>query len=90
MPKLTDPFDTQSRYTREDMEDIIEYARQRCVRVIFEFDVPGHADSWCKGYPKACPSPKCLTPLSPLPEADTWQVLEKLMDEVENPIAADK
>lgn len=29
-----------------------------------EFDMPGHAQSWCTGYPEMCPSPTCLTPLN--------------------------
>jgi N-acetyl-beta-hexosaminidase len=28
-----------------------------------EFDMPGHAQSWCVGYPELCPSATCNTPL---------------------------
>lgn len=35
------------RYTQSEMRDVVEYARQRGVRVIPEIDVPGHMKSWC-------------------------------------------
>jgi hexosaminidase len=33
--------------------------------MMVEFDVPGHAQSWCDGHPEICPSPHCTTPLNP-------------------------
>jgi hexosaminidase len=33
------------------------------IHVMAEIDVPGHAESWGKGYPKLWPSPKCREPL---------------------------
>ncbi len=38
-------------YTQAEVRGILEYARDRGIRVIPEFDMPGHATAWFVGYP---------------------------------------
>jgi len=38
-------------YTQDQVRDIVRYAADRGIRVVPEFDMPGHTGSWLVGYP---------------------------------------
>jgi hexosaminidase len=44
-------------YTQAEVRDILAYARNRGIRVVPEFDMPGHATSWFVGYPQLATRP---------------------------------
>ncbi|XP_027184788.1 beta-hexosaminidase 1 [Coffea eugenioides] len=63
-PKLwKGAYSKWERYTVEDAQEIVSYAKMRGINVMAEVDVPGHAESWGKGYPDLWPSPSCTEPL---------------------------
>lgn len=45
-------FSDQERYTWSEMEQLVEYARLRGIRVMPEFDMPGHSSSWRNSHPE--------------------------------------
>ena len=81
-PRFWDSAYTQyERYTQADMREIVEYARQRGIRVIPEIDVPGHMKSWCTVYPEVCPSTDCPEPIDPSNE-NAFNLLDGFIGEM--------
>eukprot|EP01084_Bolivina_argentea_P194217 333193_1 len=78
-------YSMHERYVQNDIIEIVNYAKYLGIRIIAEFDVPGHATSWCIGYPFLCPTPSaanayCNSPMNPMNE--TWPLLSGFIGEM--------
>jgi hexosaminidase len=49
-PKLTGLGSNGQFYTQDQMREVVAYARARGIRVVPEFDIPGHTVSWMVAY----------------------------------------
>ncbi len=56
-PKLHQMGSDGFYFTQEQMREIIAYADERGIRVIAEFDMPGHVTSWLVGHPELATLP---------------------------------
>jgi hexosaminidase len=61
-------------YTQSEIRQVIEYARDRGIRVVPEFDMPAHATAWYAGYPQLASGK------GPYQIARQWGVLDPAMD----------
>ncbi len=56
-PKFQELSSDGLYYTQDEVRDVIEYARDRGIRVVPEFDMPGHTTSWFVAYPELASGP---------------------------------
>jgi hexosaminidase len=73
-PKLHEMGSGGLYYTQEEMRDLIAYARDRGIRVVPEFDMPGHSTAWFVGHPELASGK------GPYEIERTWGIFDPAMD----------
>lgn len=88
-PKLQGEGSDGRFYTQEEIRDFIAYAHDRGVRIMPEFEMPGHSRSMYVGYPELAsgPGPYKMEPGAPDAEMDptreeTYKFLDKFLEEM--------
>ena len=56
-PRLQGEGSDSLFYTQAQIREIVAYARDRGIRVVPEFDMPGHSTAWFVGYPRYASAP---------------------------------
>ncbi len=73
-PKLQEMGSDGDYYTQDQVREVIAYARDRGIRVIPEFDMPGHTTAWFVGYPELASGP------GPYQIERQWGIFDPAMD----------
>jgi hexosaminidase len=73
-PKLQEMGSDGLYYTQDEVRDLIAYAWDRGIRVVPEFDMPGHSTAWFVGYPQLASGP------GPYQIERKWGVFDPAMD----------
>ena len=82
-PKLHEMGSDGLYYTQAEIRDLIDYARDRGVRIMPEFDMPAHSLSWFVGYPELASTPGTykIDPAAPYTVMDpTREQMYKFLD----------
>ena len=73
-PKLQQEGSDGLFYTQDEIRGVVAYARDRGIRVVPEFDIPGHTTAWLVGYPELGTIP------GPYEIGRKWGVYENALD----------
>jgi hexosaminidase len=87
LPRLQEMGSDGMYYTQDEIRDFLAYAHDRGVRVIPEFDIPGHSRSWVIGYPDLASGPGPYTlesgdPIMDPTRESTYKFLDKFIAEM--------
>lgn len=73
-PELTAQGSCGEYYTQTEVEDIVAYARRLGIRVVPEFDMPGHTASWFISHPELASDAGPHAPMS------HWGILDSALN----------
>jgi hexosaminidase len=73
-PKFQELSSEGMYYTQQQIRALIQYARDRGIRVVPEFDMPGHSTSWFAAYPELASAP------GPYQIEHKWGIFDPAMD----------
>jgi len=92
-PKLQDLGSDGMYYSQAEMRELIAYASDRGIRIVPEFDMPGHSTAWFVGYPELSSGPGpyqierrwgIFDPAMDPTRDSTYKVLDKFIAEMTN------
>lgn len=90
-PKLHELGSNGQYYTQEQIKDVIAYADARGIRVVPEFDMPGHGTAWFVGHPELASAPGpyeiekgfgIFKPAMDPTKEETYELLEAFLGEM--------
>src|SRR3981189_2952813 len=88
-PKLQEAGSDGLYYTQDEIREFVAYAHDRGIRVVPEFEMPGHSRSLFAGYPELAsgPGPYTVEPGGPDAVMDptreeTYKFIDKFIDEM--------
>jgi hexosaminidase len=81
-PRLNEKGSDGLYYTQQQVRDVLAYARDRGIRVMAEFDMPGHSTSWLVGHPELGSAP------GPFSLERTWGVFDNALDPTRDEVYA--
>jgi len=90
-PRLTQVGAEGNFFTQDEMKKIIAYADQRGIRIVPEFDVPGHCTAMLRAYPELAAVPRdyglqryfgVFDPALDVTKPYTYEFLDKLFGEM--------
>lgn len=79
-PKLHEMGSQGNFYSQEDIKEVVAYAADRGIRVVPEFDVPGHTTAWFVGHPELASAP------GPYVLDSVFGILDPVMDPTRNEV----
>jgi hexosaminidase len=73
-PRLQEQGSDGMYYSQAEMRELIAYASDRGIRIVPEFDMPGHSTAWFVGYPQLSSGP------GPYQIERRWGIFDPAMD----------